>query len=114
MSIPDSYSVKPIKFEDIKPWLLRKHYAHRIPSISYAFGLFDLRGVLQAVCSFGRPVAHFLIKSVLQGQYQDNILELNRLCANDDLPRNTLSFFVSQCLAKLPPDANCLIRRHFA
>lgn len=103
MKIPEQYNVKPISFNDIKPWLLKKHYAHRIPSISYSFGLFDLHGVLQAVCSFGRPVAHFLIKNVLQGQYQDNILELNRLCANEGLPRNALSFFVSKCVQLLPP-----------
>lgn len=103
MKIPESYSVHPISFGDIKPWLLKRHYAHRIPSISYAFGLFDKRGCLKAVCSFGRPVAHFLIKGVLGGKYQDRILELNRLCAEDGLARNTLSYFVSQCLHKLPP-----------
>lgn len=103
MKIPDLYSVKPISFNEIKPWLLKKHYAHRIPSISYSFGLFDLNGVLQAVCSFGRPMAHTLVKNVLQGQYQNNILELNRLCANEGLPKNALSYFVSKCIQFLLP-----------
>ena len=114
MKIPELFSVKPIQFQDIRQWLLRKHYAHRIPSISYSFGLFDVKGALQAVCSFGRPVAHTLIKNVLQGQYQNNILELNRLCASENLPRNALSYFVSKCLKLLPPpNANCFIRRYF-
>ena len=56
MKIPESSSVHPIRFGDIKPWLLKKHYAHRIPPIIYAFGLYDMYGCLKAVCSFGRPV----------------------------------------------------------
>jgi len=47
-------------------------------------------------------VALILVKNALQGQYQDSIYELNRLCVNDGLPRNALSFFVSQCLQMLP------------
>lgn len=94
--------VSPISFDDIRPWLLYKHYAHRIPSISYSFGLF-IDNELQAVCSFGRPIAHTLVKNVLGGEYQKNIVELNRLCANEGLPRNMLSYFVSRCLKLLPP-----------
>lgn len=94
--------VSHISFKDIKPWLLYKHYAHRIPSISYSFGLF-IDNELQAVCSFGHPVAHTLVKNVLGGEYQENVMELNRLCANEGLPRNTLSYFVSRCLKQLPP-----------
>ena len=92
--------VSHISFKDIKPWLLHKHYAHRIPSISYSFGLF-IDNELQAVCSFGHPVAHTLVKNVFGGEYQENVMELNRLCANEGLPRNTLSYFVSRCLKQL-------------
>lgn len=101
-TIPQTYKVIPITFDEIKSWLLHKHYAHRIQSISYSFGCYDEKGVLQAVCSFGRPIAHSLVKNVLQGEYQDNIMELNRLCANEGLPRNVLSFFVGKCLKMLP------------
>lgn len=103
MTIPETYMVRSIRFADIKEWLLKKHYAHRIPSISYSFGCYDNNGILQAVCTFGRPVAHALVKNVLSGEYQENIMELNRLCANEGLPRNVLSYFVSQCLKQLPP-----------
>lgn len=37
--------VRPITYDDTKPFLLKKHYAHRMPSISYAYGLF-IDGVL--------------------------------------------------------------------
>ena len=41
MSIKEKYTVKSIAKHLCKEWLLHKHYAKRIPSISYAFGLFD-------------------------------------------------------------------------
>ena len=33
--------VLPIQHYETKTWLLNRHYAKRIPSISYAFGLYD-------------------------------------------------------------------------
>jgi hypothetical protein len=40
MQIQEEFHVQPITFDEIKEWLLYKHYAHRIPSITYAFGLY--------------------------------------------------------------------------
>ena len=94
-------SVKSIDSSECKEWFLYKHYAKRIPSISYSFGLY-IDNVLQGVCSYGRPVAHILVKNAFQGNYQEDFLELNRLCVNDNLEKNTLSFFVSQTLKKIP------------
>ena len=100
--IKDNYYINCISFSDCKEWLLYKHYAHRIPSISFAFGLFTKDKILVGVCTYGRHVAHSLVKNAFQGYYQDDFLELNRLCVNDGLPKNTLSFFVSQTLKLLP------------
>lgn len=96
------YKVDSIPHSQTYEWLMYKHYAHRIPSISYSFGLFDDNAHIVGICTFGRPMAHILIKNAFNGLYQDNFLELNRLCVNDGLPKNTLSYFVSQCLKKLP------------
>ena len=96
------YSVRAISFDDCKEWVLYKHYAHRIPPIMYAFGLFSSDNILQGICTYGRPVAHPLIKNAMSGCYQDTFLELNRLCVNEGLPKNTLSFFVSRTLKMLP------------
>jgi hypothetical protein len=60
------------------PWLLKKHYAKRIPSISYAFGLFDADRILQGVCTFGLPPNQNLCL-VCGQEYKDTLLELNRL-----------------------------------
>ena len=80
---------------------LKKHYAKRIPSVSYAFGLYK-DNFLCGVCSFGRPMAHQLIKHAFKGNFQDNFLELNRLVIDDGFEKNVLSFFVSQSLKQLP------------
>lgn len=104
-----NYEVRPISYDDCREWFLCKHYAHRIPSISYAFGLFSGGGgqystdnQLVAVCSFGHPVALVLVKNAFKGEYQDCFYELNRLVANEGLPKNSLSYFVGQCLKMLP------------
>lgn len=102
MSIINKYTVKSIKPKQTHDWLLHKHYAGRIPSISWAFGLFD--DALQGVCTFGKPASPFLCKGICGEQYSDKVYELNRLVINDHCPTNTGSYFVSQCLKKLPDD----------
>ena len=58
MSIKSKYKVKSIQKYLCKEWLLHKHYAKRIPSISYAFGLFDTD--LIGILTIGKPASNFL------------------------------------------------------
>lgn len=97
----DSWVVRSIPYAEAKEWVLCKHYAHRLPTICYAFGLYDGQ-LLQGVCTFGIPATQELIVGSMGIDYKDNFLELNRLVVNDGLPRNALSFFVSRCLKALP------------
>ena len=97
----NNYSVKSIKNQECKDWFLNKHYAKRLPSISFAYGLY-INNRLEGVCSFGRPMSHTLIKGAFNGLYENSFLELNRLVVNEGLKKNTLSFFVSQCFKQLP------------
>jgi hypothetical protein len=99
--ILSNFKVIEIPKEQTHEWLLKKHYAHRIPSISYAFGLYDFDNVLQGVCTFGSPPSRSLVKGLLGGSYMEHILELNRLVINDNIP-NSASYFVSRCLKLLP------------
>jgi hypothetical protein len=94
--------VKSIDTFLTKEWLLKKHYAKRMCSISYSFGLFDLENVLIGVCTFGSPPSRALCVGVCGIENANKVLELNRLCVNDGLERNTLSYFVSSCLNMLP------------
>jgi hypothetical protein len=98
MSIKDKYRVQSIKPEIVKEWFLKKHYAHRIPSVSFCFALLNENNITVGVCSFGMPPNYIEMKA----WEPYDLLELNRLITNDDLERNTTSFFVSQCLNMLP------------
>lgn len=92
------YTVKSIDSYICKEWLLYKHYARRIPPIEYSFGLFDKNGLTQGVITFGTPVSN-----TLREMFQNyKLIELNRLVVNDGLPKNTLSYFLSQSLKLLP------------
>jgi plastocyanin len=97
-----NYSVQQIPSAETHDWLLRKHYARRIPSITWAFGLFDARMTLQGVCTFGTPASSTLLKGVCGEQWSTNVCELNRLVINESNVKNLASFFVSKSMALLP------------
>lgn len=98
----DNYDVKKIKKWQTYDWLLHKHYAKRIPSISYAFGLFDMKNVNVGICTIGKPASPSLCIGICGETESQYVYELNRLCVNDNLPKNVLSYFVSRCLKMLP------------
>ena len=94
----NGYSVRQIPSKQTHEWLLRKHYAHRIPSISYAFGLYDEANILQGVCTLGM-IANYV---EMKAWEPFSILELNRLVVNDNHVGNTLSYFVGKSIKLLP------------
>ncbi len=98
----DKFYVLKIDSYQTYDWLINKHYAKRIPSISFAFGLYDKNNILQGVCTIGKPASPSLCVGVCGKENSKYVYELNRLCVNDGLPKNTLSFFVSKALKKLP------------
>lgn len=97
MAIPDKYNVNPIKSEQTYDWLLHKHYAKRIPSISFAFGLYQSE-ILKGVLTIGKPASPSLCDGICGREYSKYVYELNRLCVDDNLEKNTLSYFVSNSL----------------
>lgn len=107
-SVRLKYNVKSIDSFLCKEWLLKKHYAKRIPSISYCFGLYDLDNILVGICTFGSPPSRSLCVGICGIENSNKVLELNRLCVNDGLIKNVLSFFVSYCL-KLLPDNKIIV-----
>ncbi len=102
-------TARHIPKEQTHDWIKRKHYAHRIPAIMYAFGLYDDALILQGVCTYGPP-ARMLNKGygVFGGTLEVETLELNRLVVNDGLPANALSFFIGQTFKLLQWPA-CLV-----
>lgn len=95
--------VKSIDNFECKDWLLNKHYAKRMCSISYAFGLFDENNILQGVCTFGSPPSRALCVGVCGIENVHKVYELNRFIINDN-EKNVASFFISRCLKLLPKD----------
>ena len=99
MSVKEKYKVRPINSYLCKEWCLNKHYAKRLPPIEIAFGLWNDRGLMDGIITFGTPVSSTL-RELWNGEYK--LMELNRLVVNEGLEKNTLSFFVSQALGMLP------------
>jgi hypothetical protein len=95
----EGYSVKSIDTFECKEWILKKHYAKRMPPIEFSFGLFNEINILQGIVTFGTPVSSTL-RDLWNGDFK--LLELNRLVVNEGLPKNCLSFFVSQSLLMIP------------
>jgi hypothetical protein len=98
MSIKNKYNVKSIDSFQCREWLLYKHYAKRLCSISYSFGLFDENDLLIGVLTIGKPASNQLCIGVCGLENSEKVYELNRLCVNDGLEKNVLSFFVSSAL----------------
>lgn len=74
-----------------------KHYAGRIPPITRAYGLHE-NGKQIGALTIGQPASRPLCTGLLGEQYADQIKELNRLVVSTELPRNTLSWYVSKTL----------------
>lgn len=81
--------------------VIEKHYLHRRPPMSFAFGLYDGLGDLVGVCTFGTPPSRQLQISVCPTD-PSSVIELNRLWVSDECERNAESFFVAACLKLLP------------
>lgn len=92
--------IQRIPSKDTHDFILNKHYAKRLPSISFAFGLF-YKNKLSGVCSYGKPASRTLCIGLLGKQFEPHVYELNRLIVNEGLPKNTLSMFVSKTLKML-------------
>jgi len=102
----EGFKVEGIPSQETYDWLLHKHYAHRIPSISYAFGLFDCN-ILVGVCTFGMPASPSLCSGIMGEDMKSYVIELNRLCIESN-QKNVTSWFVSRCL-KMIPGPLCIV-----
>ncbi len=92
----------------VYPWLLRKHYARRIPPVMFAFGYY-VSDRLEGVCTFGPPAKLMNDGAcIFNGDFRVNTYELNRLVMNDGVPPYSLSRFVAQTLRLIKTPA-CIV-----
>ncbi len=94
--------IKAISRNDTKPFLLGIHYAGRMPSLSYAFGLF-VDDCLEGVVTYGTPPSAPLRSGLCGPCYSPDVLELNRLCLRSNR-KNDASRLVAASLKMLPRD----------
>ena len=95
------YTIATLNARTAARLVVAKHYLHRRPPISHAYGLYR-GGRLMGVVTYGTPASRHLQKSACPSD-PSLVLELNRLWLDDELPRNSESWFVSRTLKMLPP-----------
>tara|TARA_R100000773_G_C4181589_1_gene91081 strand:+ start:131 stop:775 length:645 start_codon:yes stop_codon:yes gene_type:complete len=92
--------VIPISGYETHAWLKKKHYAKRIPSISFAFGLIKNNEIC-GVITYGKPPSPTLCDGVCGKEYSEIVFELNRLCLLNN-EKNEASFLVGNSMKQLP------------
>lgn len=78
------------------------HYAHRWPSITYAFGLFR-DDVLVGCVTYGTPASSTLRNGIAGEDFAASVLELNRLVLDHNI-KNDASMLVSGSLRLIGGD----------
>jgi len=96
----NNYQVLRISYNETKPFILDIHYAKRMPSISYSFGLY-LENELVGVVTYGSPASSSLCRGIAGDDYKKIVLELNRLVLKNNI-KNEASFLVSNSFKQLP------------
>ena len=103
-----NFTVRLIPNSWAKPWILYRHYARRMCSISLAYGLLDESNTLKGICTFGHPPTSQLKSKYVFEDFDVEVLELNRLAIEEGMDKNTLSYFVSSIL-RIMESPKCLI-----
>jgi len=96
----DKYTVRQISYDDTKPFILDIHYAKRMPSISFAYGLF-LQNNLVGMVSYGSPASPSLCKGIAGENNKHLVIELNRLVLKNNI-KNEASMLIGSSFKLLP------------
>lgn len=103
-SIPSRYNVRTIDNFIAYEWLKKIHYAKRLPTMEIVFGIFDSDLILNGVCVFSPAPSRFWNNGgkLFNDKHNIKTMELSRLCLIENHEKNLTSYFVSQCLKKIP------------
>jgi hypothetical protein len=94
------YSVAEITRDKYLPYFLEIHYARRVPSVTYAYGLFE-NNALVGVVTYGTPASSTLCRGVCGDEWQRDVIELNRLVLRNNKP-NEASRLIGGSFRLLP------------
>jgi len=95
--------VDAISRNETKPFLLGIHYAKRMPSISFAFGLYEGDNI-EGIVTYGTPPSAPLRAGICGPSYAEHVIELNRLCLKSN-HKGHASFLVGRSLRMLGRNA---------
>jgi hypothetical protein len=96
-----NHYITQISYEDTKPFILDIHYAKRMPSITYAYGLFNCENKLIGCVTYGSPASPRVCDGIAGKEYKDLVIELNRLVLKNN-EKNEASILISSSLKLLP------------
>jgi hypothetical protein len=97
---PTGYTVREVSLAETKQFILKIHYARRMPPVSLAFGLI-YNGELVGIITYGIPANQHLCNGVCGEDKKNLVLELNRLCLLYNR-KNEASMLVGRSLQMLP------------
>ena len=92
--------IKQISYDETKDLILNVHYAKRMPSISFAYGLFKDNEMI-GIVTYGSPASPFLCKGICGEKHKQNVIELNRLVLVNN-EKNEASYLIANSLKMLP------------
>ena len=94
------YNVRAVTRDMCADLILNVHYAHRWPSITYAYGLF-LEDCMVGCVTYGTPPSAPLRRGIAGDVFVRDVLELNRLCLYHN-KKNEASRLIARSLRLLP------------
>lgn len=101
MSIKDVFKIEKIDNSIAFKYVIDYHYLHRKPpaSISFAIKKIENDEVVGVIC-YAIPI-HTPLRKIFGPENYDNIYDLTRLWVNDECPKNTESWFISNTIKML-------------
>lgn len=97
---PTGYTIREVSLDETKQFILKIHYARRMPPVSHAYGLIH-NGELVGIVTYGIPANQHLCNGVCGEEHKSIVLELNRLCLLYN-KKNEASMLVGRSLKMLP------------
>jgi hypothetical protein len=95
-----NYKIREVTRLDVTPFVIDIHYAHRFPSASHYFGMFD-GDELIGVILYGSPPSHSLTIGVCGKEYKHEVIELQRLVLKYNR-KNEASYLIGGSFKLLP------------
>lgn len=102
-----------INYETAARMVETYHYAHRVPSIKIALGLF-IDSILSGCICYGTPAIANQRRGVCGEKFILNMLELNRLYVHDYAGKNCESWLIGQSFKYLQDNTNYFILLSYA